>query len=75
MAKGEQRGNREAKKPKQEKPKAAPAASPFAKSRNGSSCRPKGHRKEVGVPCLRLHAGFPSRVKRDICSFIRRTRH
>lgn len=26
MAKGEQRGNREAKKPKQEKPKAAPAA-------------------------------------------------
>jgi hypothetical protein len=30
MAKGEQRGNREAKKPKKEKPKAPVAASPFA---------------------------------------------
>jgi hypothetical protein len=31
MAKGQQKGNREAKKPKQEKPKAAPAGkSPFA---------------------------------------------
>jgi hypothetical protein len=30
MAKGEKRGNREAKKPKQDKPKAAPAVSPFA---------------------------------------------
>ena len=29
MAKGEQRGNREAKKPKKEKPKAAPATSPL----------------------------------------------
>ena len=29
MAKGQQRGNREAKKPKQEKPKAAPAQSTF----------------------------------------------
>ena len=30
MAKGEQRGNREAKKPKKEKPKVTAAASPFA---------------------------------------------
>jgi len=32
MAKGQQKGNREAKKPKQDKPKAAPAQgqSPFA---------------------------------------------
>jgi hypothetical protein len=30
MAKGQKRGNREHKKPKQDKVKAAPAASPFA---------------------------------------------
>ena len=37
MAKGEQRGNREAKKPKKEKPKvSAAAASPFAKSETGA---------------------------------------
>jgi hypothetical protein len=30
MAKGEQRGNREAKKPKKDKPKVSVAASPFA---------------------------------------------
>ncbi|HEX8663330.1 MAG TPA: hypothetical protein VF744_04805 [Beijerinckiaceae bacterium] len=30
MAKGQMRGNREAKKPKQDKPKAAPDQSPFA---------------------------------------------
>jgi hypothetical protein len=29
MAKGERRGNREVKKPKQDKPKTAPAVSPF----------------------------------------------
>ncbi|WP_187144352.1 hypothetical protein [Microvirga massiliensis] len=29
MPKGERRGNREAKKPKQDKPKAAPVTSPF----------------------------------------------
>ena len=29
MSKGERRGNREAKKPKQDKPKTAPATSPF----------------------------------------------
>jgi hypothetical protein len=29
MPKGERRGNREAKKPKQDKPKTAPATSPF----------------------------------------------
>ena len=32
MAKGQQRSNREKKKPKQEKVKAAPAASPFGKT-------------------------------------------
>jgi hypothetical protein len=42
MAKGEQRGNREAKKPKQEKPKAAPAASPFAKQDTGATAVRKG---------------------------------
>jgi hypothetical protein len=30
MARGEKRGNREAKKPKQDKPKSAPVVSPFA---------------------------------------------
>src|SRR4051794_22657802 len=35
MAKGEQRGNREAKKPKQEKPKATPAASPLPSQTRG----------------------------------------
>jgi hypothetical protein len=29
MARGEKRGNREAKKPKKDKPKSTPAASPF----------------------------------------------
>lgn len=33
MAKGQQRSNREKKKPKQDKKKAAPAASPFAANR------------------------------------------
>jgi hypothetical protein len=38
MAKGEKRGNREAKKPKQEKPKTiAAAASPFASQSKGST--------------------------------------
>jgi hypothetical protein len=46
MAKGEQRGNREAKKPKQEKPKAAPAASPFAKSETGVPAARKGTGKK-----------------------------
>lgn len=35
MSKGQKRGNREAKKPKKEKPKAAVAASPFAHSAKG----------------------------------------
>ena len=42
MAKGEQRGNREAKKPKEEKPKAAPAASPFTKPEKGATTAQKG---------------------------------
>jgi hypothetical protein len=36
MPKGQQRSNREKKKPKQEKPKAAPAASPFAPQPSGA---------------------------------------
>ena len=41
MAKGEQRGNREAKKPKKQKPKTnTAAASPFA-SQSKSSAPPK----------------------------------
>jgi hypothetical protein len=36
MAKGEQRGNREAKKPKKEKPKDAAPATPFASQGKGS---------------------------------------
>jgi hypothetical protein len=36
MAKGQKRSNREAKKPKQDKPKASAATSPFA-SGSGSS--------------------------------------
>jgi hypothetical protein len=37
MAKGEQRGNREAKKPKKEKPKDAAPTSPFASQAKGSA--------------------------------------
>lgn len=33
MAKGQMRGNREAKKPKKDKPKVAPATSPFASAK------------------------------------------
>lgn len=36
MARGEQRGNREAKKPKKEKPKTIAAAPPFANQAKGS---------------------------------------
>ena len=46
MAKGEQRGNREAKKPKKEKPKAAPATSPFAKQEKGGSATRSGAGKK-----------------------------
>ncbi|WP_421693583.1 hypothetical protein [Aestuariivirga sp.] len=42
MAKGEQRSNREKKKPKQEKAKPAPAASPFAVP---SAKKPPGGKK------------------------------
>jgi hypothetical protein len=37
MAKGQQRGNREAKKPKKEKPKNAAPVSPFASQAKGSA--------------------------------------
>ena len=46
MAKGEQRGNREAKKPKKEKPKAVPAASPFAKQDMGATVARKATGKK-----------------------------
>ena len=47
MAKGEQRGNREAKKPKKDKPKAAPPPSPFATQGSKASppARPSGPKK------------------------------
>jgi hypothetical protein len=37
MAKGEQRGNREVKKPKKEKPKEAAVVSPFASTSGSKS--------------------------------------
>jgi hypothetical protein len=37
MAKGQQRSNREAKKPKKDKPKSPPPASPFASSGKDSA--------------------------------------
>lgn len=37
MARGERRGNREAKKPKQDKPKTAPATSPFVVTQGKAS--------------------------------------
>ena len=46
MAKGEQRGNREAKKPKKEKPKAPEAASPFANAaKNSAPGKPSGGKR------------------------------
>jgi hypothetical protein len=47
MAKGQKRSNREAKKPKQEKPKNAPSASPFASTQVKASAqqRPAGGKK------------------------------
>lgn len=46
MAKGEQRGNREAKKPKKEKPKDAAPALPFASQSKGStSAKPSGGKR------------------------------
>lgn len=44
MSKGEKRGNREAKKPKQAKPEALAAVSPFAAHGTGSATPPKGAR-------------------------------
>ena len=44
MAKEQKRGNREAKKPKQDKPKAAPVADPFA-SAQGKPGAGKGGKK------------------------------
>jgi hypothetical protein len=46
MAKGEQRGNREAKKPKKEKPKAPEAVSPFASAgKNSAPGKPPGGKR------------------------------
>jgi hypothetical protein len=41
MAKGEQKSNKEKKKPKQEKPKDAAPISPFAKGQGGAAKSPK----------------------------------
>jgi hypothetical protein len=46
MAKGDQRSNREAKKPKKEKPKDAVPVSPFANQGKGStSAKPSGGKR------------------------------
>jgi hypothetical protein len=46
MARGEKRGNREAKKPKQEKPKNAIPVSPFVKQGTGSApAKPSGGKR------------------------------
>ena len=42
MAKGQKRSNREAKKPKKEKPKKAVPSSPFANLSKGSPSKPPG---------------------------------
>ncbi len=45
MAKGQKRSGREPKKPKQDKPKAKAAASPFAAVRETPQARPPGAKK------------------------------
>jgi hypothetical protein len=46
MAKGQQRGNREAKKPKKEKPKDAIPASPFANAgKSGAPAKAPGGKR------------------------------
>jgi hypothetical protein len=46
MARGEQRGNREAKKPKREKPKDAIPISPFAnQGKGGAPAKPSGGKR------------------------------
>lgn len=46
MAKGQMRSNREAKKPKKDKTKEAPAASPFAAQAKGSAAPAAGGKKK-----------------------------
>jgi hypothetical protein len=46
MARGEQRGNREAKKPKKDKPKPAPATSSFATSAGKAANAPPAGKKK-----------------------------
>ena len=45
VAKGQKRSGREPKKPKQDKPKAKAAASPFAAAREKPLARPPGEKK------------------------------
>jgi hypothetical protein len=45
MAKGQQRGNREAKKPKKEKPKELAMVSPFSKQSTAGSSTKQGGKK------------------------------
>jgi hypothetical protein len=45
MAKGQKRSNREAKKPKKDKPKMVPVGSPFADTQAKSNARQSGGKK------------------------------
>jgi len=46
MARGEKRGNREVKKPKQDKPKDTPVASPFAVTPGKTGASKQGNAKK-----------------------------
>jgi hypothetical protein len=53
MAKGEQRGNHEVKKPKKEKPKEAVPASPFANQGKGVGSAKPTHRASKHLSTFR----------------------
>ena len=59
MAKGEQRGNREAKKPKKEKPKAVVATSPFANQGKGMPQRNRPAASDSVFIHNRMNLGRP----------------
>jgi len=62
VAKGQQKSNREKKKPKQDKKKVTPpSASPFASS------GPRGNRAQKGAPPEAL-TFFPSELERAFCA-------
>ena len=61
MAKGQMRGNREAKKPKQNKPKVIAAASPYADSKGKTPPPPAGKKPDWKKPAgAKPWAGKPS---------------